>query len=149
MNFIKKLLVCNLFLSSVLIFSLPGCNQICTDNDNDGFCAEDGDCNDSNALITPFSQEDCNDGIDNNCNRLVDIYDSQCSQCVDEDGDGFCAYEDCDDSNFEINLSAQENCNDGIDNNCNGFVDSRDSQCSIYINDDNDVIILNEVTINI
>lgn len=40
------------------------------DADNDGFpnCAGPGcDCNDSNALINPFSQEICGDGIDNNC----------------------------------------------------------------------------------
>ena len=39
--------------------------------------------------------------------------------CVDEDGDGFCAAEDCDDADAAINPDAQEVC-DGLDNDCSG-----------------------------
>ncbi len=45
----------------------------CTDNDNDGVCA-DVDCDDTNPSV----------GAD-------------CPSCVDNDGDGYCAFEDCDD----------------------------------------------------
>jgi hypothetical protein len=41
---------------------------------------------------------------------------------VDGDGDGVFASEDCDDSDAEINPSAEEVC-DGVDNNCDGEVD--------------------------
>ncbi len=56
------------------------------------------------------------DGIDNNCNGLVD-------EGFDLDGDGFtsCAG-DCNDKDAKINPGVVEIC-DGIDNNCNGKVD--------------------------
>ena len=41
---------------------------------------------------------------------------------VDEDGDGFYASEDCDDSDPAVNPSVIEVC-DGYDNNCDGQVD--------------------------
>ena len=40
----------------------------------------------------------------------------------DSDGDAFYWFEDCNDSNFFINPSAEESL-DGIDNNCNDFID--------------------------
>ncbi len=40
----------------------------------------------------------------------------------DNDNDGYFSYEDCDDGNPEIRPGAAEIC-DGIDNDCNGFVD--------------------------
>ncbi len=56
--------------------------------------------------------------------------------CVDADADGFYAISpscpegnDCDDSNPSINPGVEEFCYDGIDNNCDGFVDSNDSLC--------------------
>lgn len=41
---------------------------------------------------------------------------------IDGDGDGVLASEDCDDTDAEINPSAEEVC-DGVDNNCDGEVD--------------------------
>ena len=43
----------------------------CFDNDGDGFCIEDGDCNDDDPQINPSAPEE-RDGIDNNCNGMVD-----------------------------------------------------------------------------
>ncbi|MCB0579679.1 MAG: hypothetical protein KDD10_10270 [Phaeodactylibacter sp.] len=40
----------------------------------------------------------------------------------DQDNDGYFSYEDCDDDNATINPEAAEIC-DGIDNDCNGFID--------------------------
>lgn len=45
----------------------------------------------------------------------------------DEDGDGFFANEDCDDTNPAINLGADELCDDGdVDEDCDGLVNDDD-----------------------
>lgn len=61
----------------------------CTDNDHDKFNAEGGfcgpkDCDDSKAAINPGAIESCSDGIDNDCNTLVDKDDPHCNgkECV-------------------------------------------------------------------
>jgi hypothetical protein len=41
---------------------------------------------------------------------------------IDNDGDGFSSFADCNDNNAAINANATEIC-DGIDNNCDGVVD--------------------------
>ena len=38
-----------------------------TDNDNDGWSLEDGDCDDDNADVHPGAEETPGDGIDSNC----------------------------------------------------------------------------------
>ena len=43
---------------------------------------------------------------------------------VDADGDGWSEDVDCDDANPDVNPAAGEVCGDGLDNNCNGQVDS-------------------------
>jgi hypothetical protein len=47
---------------------------------------------------------------------------AQEANCVDADGDDYCLNPDCNDADAAINPSAAEAC-DGIDNNCDGFVD--------------------------
>jgi V8-like Glu-specific endopeptidase len=48
----------------------------CTDNDGDGYCVADGDCNDNNASIHPGANDtkgkNGRNGIDNNCNGVID-----------------------------------------------------------------------------
>ena len=48
-----------------------------SDLDGDQVTA-DIDCDDLNPLINPNVTETCDDGIDNNCNDLVDAADSAC-----------------------------------------------------------------------
>jgi hypothetical protein len=123
------------------------CTPLCTDNDNDGY-AIDGDicgpvdCNDNDAAVNPGAIESCTDGIDNNCNSLIDDADPSAencpvtqppvSSCTDADNDGFnvegstCGPVDCNDDDPLINPDASEDCIDGVDNNCNGLVDASD-----------------------
>jgi Cys-rich repeat protein len=134
-------------------------------------CASDADCPAGHACrdcacwpVCLPSMEIC-DGLDNDCDGLVDEgcgtpcrTDLECAlgqvctngvcvaqslpcssdidcppgevcvtglcqpSCTDMDGDGYCAFEDCDDQNPSIHPAAFEAC-DGLDNDCDGQVD--------------------------
>ena len=95
----------------------PGWN---TDKDGDGYTPAQGDCDDTNIFVNPKAKEICKDGVDNNCNGTTDLFEP------DGDGDGFGPCQgDCDDANKAINPAAIE-VPDGVDNNCDGFVDDDD-----------------------
>jgi len=47
-----------------------GCDG--TDEDKDGYCLEDGDCDDNNEWVNPNRDEDTTDGIDNDCDGRID-----------------------------------------------------------------------------
>ncbi len=83
------------------------------DDDGDGFSEAQGDCDDEAFAVNPDAKEVI-DGIDNNCDGLVDD---------DLDGDGFPKAEDCDDDDPNTHPMAREICDDAKDNNCNGFID--------------------------
>lgn len=59
---------------------------------------------------------------------------------VDLDGDGYfdlendCSPIDCDDTNSDVNLEAEEICDNGIDDNCDGLTDGEDPACDITPN---------------
>ncbi|MEM4268376.1 MAG: putative metal-binding motif-containing protein [Candidatus Woesearchaeota archaeon] len=67
------------------------------DNDNDSWDAQCGDCNDSNPVIFPQTNELCGDGIDNNCNNLIDSDEEGCriegEVCIDGDNNQICCIE--------------------------------------------------------
>jgi uncharacterized repeat protein (TIGR03803 family) len=103
-----------------------------------GFVKNNTDCNDKNAMIFPGAKEECN-GIDDNCDGVIDEGLSATTFYKDADGDGFgtakdsvkaCASPlgyvsnkvDCDDTKASINPAAPEVCN-GIDDNCDGRID--------------------------
>jgi hypothetical protein len=108
------------------------CNNLIDDDlDGDGWFSPQ-DCDDSRADIHPLATEICDDGLDNNCNGTVDTADAACPQPVaigDVDQDGFLVPDDCNDSRADINPLAPEICDDGLDNNCNGAVDTADATC--------------------
>lgn len=89
----------------------------CYDDDGDGFTEEDGDCVDSNDQISPRSNEDMANGIDDDCDGIVDLGTS------DSDGDGFSeAAGDCEPFEATIYPGATEVA-DGSDNDCDGLTD--------------------------
>ena len=108
------------------------------DNDNDGY-DNSTDCDDNDAAINPGATEDCTDGIDNDCDNLVDAQDPDAQNCpltcTDDDADtysiegGDCGAVDCNDSDFTVNPGVVEDCADGVDNDCDNKDDCADSDC--------------------
>ena len=145
--------------------------ELYLDSDGDGFgdvnqpvegCIESlgvsfiaGDCDDSNAAISPEALEVC-DEVDNNCDGQIDEGVSNV-YFTDNDADGFgdadasvmaCTRPvgmveddgDCDDTNSMISPAASEVCDGGVDNNCDGLVDDSTSvnQATFYQDVDGD-----------
>ncbi|MBD3263250.1 PGF-pre-PGF domain-containing protein [Candidatus Woesearchaeota archaeon] len=59
--------------------------------------------------------------------------------CLDADGDGYspspyftsyCGVRDCNDGNSAVNPGASENCNNNIDDDCDGKIDCDDNDCN-------------------
>ncbi len=62
-------------------------------------------------------------------------------EAIDADGDGYVEEEDCDDGNAAINPDADELCDGGIDNNCDGVIDDDDPSAILatwYLDADGD-----------
>lgn len=108
-----------------------------TDEDWDGFGPEDGDCDDTDAAISPAAKERC-DGLDNDCDGSIDE-GAMISAYADADGDGYgdptrpedtCPGDrnkiynsaDCDDTKATVHPGAYDSCN-GIDDDCDGTID--------------------------
>ncbi len=120
----------------------------------EGFVEVPGDCNDRDETINPDAEEIC-DGIDNDCNDVVDDAADAPQWWVDADGDGYGAVwpppirnceqpegyaaepGDCDDENPDVNPAAEEVCN-GIDDNCDGRVDEGTGVKTVYPDIDGD-----------
>jgi spore coat protein CotH len=87
------------------------------------------------------TETSCTDGVDNDCDTLIDCYDADCGSaqvciCLDQDGDGYgqgpqCLGPDCDDTNPLVNPAQSEICGDGLDNDCDGSLDCLDSTCAV------------------
>jgi hypothetical protein len=112
-----------------------------------GFATAAGDCDDRDPRRSPRLLEAC-DGVDNDCNEVVDDRTTVVTWYPDRDGDGFgdsasavraCAAPtppggatwgyvligfDCDDADAATSPVAREVC-DGRDNDCNGRADYR------------------------
>ena len=105
-----------------------------------GYVADDDDCDDTDSSIHPGAEEVC-DGVDEDCDGTADNdpLDGE-TFFADSDGDGFgdadssalaCTQPsgyssddaDCDDDDADIHPEAEEVCDDGVDNDCDGFSD--------------------------
>ena len=64
------------YFSDIAQFLDP--NTSCTDADNDGACRETDDCDDADSSVHPGADEVCDDGVDNDCDGLVDTADPGC-----------------------------------------------------------------------
>ncbi|MFT7603830.1 MAG: hypothetical protein ACI8VT_001398 [Saprospiraceae bacterium] len=124
------------------------------DEDQDGYFNFE-DCDDTNADINPGASELCN-GLDENCNNLIDEDTDIYTYYLDADEDTFGDINmpfdtcqsfapanyvnnswDCDDTNADINPDAAEACDD-IDNNCNTEVDEGLALNTYYLDADED-----------
>jgi beta-glucosidase/6-phospho-beta-glucosidase/beta-galactosidase len=61
--------------------------------------------------------------------RIPEDLAEQYPICADEDGDGHCIPEDCDDTNSEIHPAQAEVPDNGIDDDCNGLIDEDRGAC--------------------
>ncbi len=106
------------------------------DQCNHGMCVESHSaCEKSPAN----EQQPCDDGdactMEDKC-----VFGTCTGRAMDADGDSFadeaCGYNDCDDTNPDINPGTNEGpaadptCSDGLDNDCDGMIDSEDNGCS-------------------
>ena len=119
-------------------FNTPTCGDG-LDNDCDGLTdANDPDC-------TPVP-EICDDGIDNSGNGLIDCADPDCDGFVggacDTGNPGVCSagttacrglQEFCDQNQQAIPEGPFDSptCSDGLDNDCDGLIDTADPDCAI------------------
>ena len=120
------------------------------DDDGDGSSECDGDCDDSDPARYPDADELC-DGLDTNCDGWTiptdedddgdgsyecdgDCDDHDASLTLDDlDGDTYSTCDgDCDDTDATINPSVAEVV-DGVDNDCDGVVDTDEVQCTVTV----------------
>ncbi len=111
------------------------------DADGDGFAADrcgGDDCDDGDPAINPDADENCTNGVDDDCDGDTDGEDQDCGVDCDGDGDGFgspaCGGGDCDDGDAAVHPGAREDagaddtCSDGRDNDCDGHTDAQEER---------------------
>ncbi len=107
-----------------------------------GFASIGGDCDDDAAAVHPVAVEICDNGLDDDCDGLVDCRDPECSAdatcgagesaCadgLDDDGDGFI---DCRDAECACAPPADETCDSGLDDDGDDRIDCVDPDCRAH-----------------
>jgi len=109
---------------------------ICQDSDNDGYCNQTGDCNDTSISVNPGATEICN-GLDDNCNGDIDeafwgqgkigqgCLDWPGSRCVgtlvcSDDGNNVTCKPN---QGYYFQGQLKELCSNGKDDDCDGEID--------------------------
>jgi len=86
------------------------------DWDGDGWTTCDGDCDDDNSSVFPSASEVCDDGIDNDCDGLIDLLDDDCFT-----GDDDTASDDDDDTGDDDDTASDDDTDDPSDDDDGGF----------------------------
>lgn len=137
-------------LSNQTCVNGTGCVEItnkCNDSDLDGYgvcpncgtgngCTYDGwDCNDSDSNLWQNLQGFLDKDKDNyGAGILLEVCSGETLL------DGYSTKNgDCNDNNRNINPDAVEICNDGLDNDCDGNIDEKDSECMTLVCGDGDI----------
>ena len=117
-------------------FSATGVLADASGNCQGGYVQNNDDCDDSNDTVYPNAPELC-DGLDNDCNGLIDDGLITYTYYEDFDGDGYgnnlvtmdrCSQPpnyvsdntDCNDTNADYHPGAYDICENGVDENCDG-----------------------------
>ena len=99
------------------------------DGDGDGFTILDGDCHDQDAGANPDAEEIPGNGLDDDCDGLVDDGEDT----ADSDADGFSIADgDCDDTRETV-FPGNAEAKDSLDNDCDGEADE-DFVNSVWLN---------------
>ncbi|MEM1414522.1 MAG: MopE-related protein [Myxococcota bacterium] len=110
-----------------------------------------GDCDDGDPSVRPGGLDGCagQEGVDDDCDMVVDETEDEVQTFLDVDGDGFgvsgldarlectgsvaraSAVGDCAPEDASVFPGATEVCDDGIDQDCDGFTDCDDGDCDM------------------
>ncbi len=99
----------------------------------DGIANTELGCVDAASAQCGGTENDCANGVDDDCDSLTDCADPDCSAAtlaetcdngLDDDCDGCMDWDDSD-----CPGGTEADCTDGVDNDCDGCVDSGDSDC--------------------
>ncbi len=114
------------------------CAALGGDYDGDGVC-KDQDCDDNNPNLPAMPGTACNDGNPNTNNDVIQADGCSCAGVIvdpcaalggDNDGDGVCKNEDCDDNNPNLPAMPGTACNDGNPNTDNDVIQADGCSCA-------------------
>src|SRR5690606_18871083 len=94
----------------------------CADSDTTLDCGDGAICLDGGCQAFCGSEVHCGGAV---CEKPVfsDVPNVGICGCVDNDRDGACAADDCNDQAASVYPGAAESCGDGVDNDCDGQTD--------------------------